>query len=52
MERALETARRLAEDELLRVDGAIVRLTARGRMISNEVFQQFLETDVERPVRA
>ena len=50
VEAALETAKRLAEDELLTVDGANVRLTARGRLISNEVFEHFLET--ERPVRA
>lgn len=52
VEAAMETAKRLVEDELLALDGATVRLTARGRLISNEVFQEFLETAVERPMRA
>ena len=39
---ALETVARLATDELLVFDGASVRLTARGRLISNDVFQEFL----------
>jgi oxygen-independent coproporphyrinogen-3 oxidase len=39
---ALETARRLEKDGLLTFDGERVRLTARGRMISNDVFQEFL----------
>lgn len=56
VEPALETAKRLAEDGLLTVEGETIRLTARGRPISNEVFQQFLETETEseaeRPVRA
>jgi oxygen-independent coproporphyrinogen-3 oxidase len=42
---ALETVRRLAEDGLLVFDGERVRLTARGRMISNDVFQEFLATE-------
>jgi oxygen-independent coproporphyrinogen III oxidase len=33
---------RLVEDDLLAFDGTCVRLTARGRMISNEVFQEFI----------
>ncbi len=40
---AIETAERLASDGLLEFDGEQVRLTARGRMISNDVFQVFLE---------
>jgi coproporphyrinogen III oxidase-like Fe-S oxidoreductase len=40
----METVRRLAEDGLLVFDGARARLTARGRLISNEVFQEFLAT--------
>ena len=51
VEAAKETANRLAEDGLLALDGAAVRLTARGRLISNEVFQEFLETRAERQVR-
>jgi oxygen-independent coproporphyrinogen III oxidase len=39
---ALETAERLAQDGLLTVDGERVKLTARGRLISNEVFSEFL----------
>lgn len=46
---ALATAERLAEDGLLTLDGATVRLTGRGRLISNHVFQEFLET-AERPL--
>lgn len=44
IEPALETANRLAENGLLTRGGAIVRLTERGQLISNEVFQEFLET--------
>jgi oxygen-independent coproporphyrinogen-3 oxidase len=44
LEPAMETVRRLAEDGLLVFDGARARLTARGRLISNEVFQEFLAT--------
>jgi oxygen-independent coproporphyrinogen-3 oxidase len=42
---ALETVRRLAEDGLLDFDGKRARLTARGRLISNEVFQEFLQPE-------
>ena len=52
VEAAMRTAERLAEDGLLVSDGATVRLTARGRLISNEVFQEFLETTAERAMRA
>ncbi|MFZ0337292.1 MAG: radical SAM family heme chaperone HemW [Terracidiphilus sp.] len=44
---ALETVRRLAEDGLLIFDGARARLTARGRLISNDVFQEFLDLAAE-----
>jgi oxygen-independent coproporphyrinogen-3 oxidase len=40
---AMETVGRLVDDGLLVADGARVRLTARGRLLSNEVFQEFLE---------
>ena len=43
---AVETVERLVDDGLLIADGARVRLTARGRLISNEVFQEFLEPAV------
>ena len=39
---AREVVDRLAEDELVRSDSATVRLTARGRLVSNNVFQEFL----------
>jgi oxygen-independent coproporphyrinogen-3 oxidase len=38
----METIARLADDGLLTSEGDIVRLTARGRLLSNEVFQEFL----------
>jgi len=43
--RALEVVDRLAEDGLVETGGKTVRLTARGRMISNDVFQEFLGLD-------
>lgn len=39
---AIETAERLAADGLLDFDGETARLTAQGRMLSNDVFQEFL----------
>jgi oxygen-independent coproporphyrinogen-3 oxidase len=39
---ALETIARLAEAGLLTSDGQTVRLTARGQLLSNDVFQEFL----------
>ncbi len=44
VEHAMVTAERLAGDGLLTIDGGRVRLTPRGRLISNEVFQEFLVT--------
>jgi oxygen-independent coproporphyrinogen-3 oxidase len=43
--RAMQVVRRLAEDGLLELDGKTVRLTRRGQMISNDVFQEFLGLD-------
>jgi oxygen-independent coproporphyrinogen-3 oxidase len=43
VEPAMETVAQLVDDGLLVADGARVRLTARGRLLSNEVFQEFLE---------
>ncbi|HWE85715.1 MAG TPA: radical SAM family heme chaperone HemW [Terracidiphilus sp.] len=40
---ALKAAARLAADGLLEANGARIRLTARGRLLSNEVFQSFLD---------
>jgi len=42
----METVERLVDDGLLTVDGERVRLTSRGRMLSNDVFQEFLELEV------
>ena len=39
---SLEVARRLAGDGLVAIEGGRVRLTDRGRMISNDVFGEFL----------
>jgi oxygen-independent coproporphyrinogen III oxidase len=44
---ALAAAKRLALDGLLAIDGGRIRLTPRGRLISNDVFQQFLSLDAE-----
>ena len=43
---AIETVERLVEDGLLVANGGRVRLTSRGRLISNDVFQEFLEPEV------
>jgi oxygen-independent coproporphyrinogen-3 oxidase len=43
---AMQTVERLVDGGLLTFDGERVRLTARGRLISNEVFQEFLEPTV------
>jgi len=48
---AMETVQRLAEDGLLVRDGGRVRLTARGRLISNEVFQEFLQPETAETSR-
>ncbi|MGO8932363.1 MAG: radical SAM family heme chaperone HemW [Beijerinckiaceae bacterium] len=42
VEPAMETVERLVDDGLLVAGGARVCLTARGRLLSNEVFQEFL----------
>jgi oxygen-independent coproporphyrinogen III oxidase len=47
MARAMRTVERLADNGLVAFDGESVRLTARGRLIANEVFQEFLELDTE-----
>jgi oxygen-independent coproporphyrinogen-3 oxidase len=49
VERAMEVAGRLAEDELLISDGRTVRLTAHGQLLSNDVFQEFLGIDGGEP---
>ena len=40
---AMETVEQLVDDGLLAADDERVRLTARGRLLSNNVFQEFLE---------
>jgi oxygen-independent coproporphyrinogen-3 oxidase len=42
---AMKTVDRLKSDGLVASDGENVRLTARGRLISNDVFQEFLTAD-------
>jgi oxygen-independent coproporphyrinogen-3 oxidase len=44
---ALEAASRLAEAGLVTRSGATVRLTDRGQLLANEVFQEFLDLDAE-----
>jgi len=43
----LRAAEGLAGDGLVTVEGGRVRLTARGRLLSNDVFQEFLGLEVE-----
>jgi coproporphyrinogen III oxidase-like Fe-S oxidoreductase len=38
----METVARLADEGLLTSKDGVVRLTARGRLLSNDVFQEFL----------
>ncbi|MGD0345419.1 MAG: radical SAM family heme chaperone HemW [Terracidiphilus sp.] len=45
VEPALEAVERLVRDGLLVFDGMRVRLSARGRLLSNEVFQEFLQLE-------
>jgi oxygen-independent coproporphyrinogen-3 oxidase len=44
--RALETVKSLVERGLLSIEGGVVRLTPQGRLLSNDVFQEFLEGSV------
>ena len=44
---ALETVMQLCERDLLTFDGERVRMTAQGRMLSNDVFQEFLESPLQ-----
>ncbi len=45
---ALAAVARMVEAGLVVFDGRIVRLTARGQLLSNEVFQEFLGLDAEK----
>jgi oxygen-independent coproporphyrinogen-3 oxidase len=47
---ACEVAERLAHDGLLEFDGHRARLTQRGRLLSNEVFQEFIGESASRQV--
>jgi oxygen-independent coproporphyrinogen-3 oxidase len=47
VEQAMQTVERLVDGGLLTFDGERVQLTARGRLISNEVFQEFLDLAAE-----
>jgi oxygen-independent coproporphyrinogen-3 oxidase len=49
---ALQVVRQLEKDELLTFANGRVRLTPRGRLLSNEVFQQFLGLEPERELTA
>jgi oxygen-independent coproporphyrinogen-3 oxidase len=44
---ALDVAQRLAADGLVIFEGSCVQLSARGRLLSNEVFQEFLGLETE-----
>jgi oxygen-independent coproporphyrinogen-3 oxidase len=46
---AIQAVKQLVDDRLLVSDGETVRLTAQGRLLSNEVFQQFLGIAAARP---
>jgi len=48
---AMEIVKRMTEDGLLNFDGARARLTARGRLLSNEVFQEFLQPEIAQTTR-
>ncbi len=45
---AMATVDRLIADGLITFDGRRVRLTARGRLLSNDVFQEFLEPETAK----
>jgi oxygen-independent coproporphyrinogen-3 oxidase len=49
---AMGAVGRLVEDGLLSSDGKTIRLTARGRMLSNDVFQEFLGAGTELSMEA
>jgi oxygen-independent coproporphyrinogen-3 oxidase len=44
---ALEAVNRLTHDGLLVIEGDRIRLTPQGRLLSNDVFQEFLSLDME-----
>ena len=52
VERAFKVVASLTEEGLVTSDGRTVRLTAQGRLLSNDVFEQFLETVAEESLLA
>ena len=50
--RALDTVRELAARGLVVMDEDVIRLTSDGRLLSNDVFQEFLETAAAEPQAA
>jgi oxygen-independent coproporphyrinogen-3 oxidase len=51
IEPALAAAERLAEDGMLAIEGDTIRLTTQGRLLSNDVFQEFLAGAEAAPAR-
>jgi oxygen-independent coproporphyrinogen III oxidase len=51
LERAMAVVERLIEEGWMVSDGKSVRLTAQGRLLSNDVFQQFLGLDAGEPLQ-
>jgi oxygen-independent coproporphyrinogen III oxidase len=49
---AMQTVAQLASRGLVTFDGQVVRLTPQGRLLSNDVFQEFLETAAHEPAPA
>jgi oxygen-independent coproporphyrinogen-3 oxidase len=47
--RAIAVVERHIEEGLMESDGKSVRLTAQGRLLSNDVFQEFLGLDLDEP---
>jgi coproporphyrinogen III oxidase-like Fe-S oxidoreductase len=52
VERAMVVVERLERDGMVATDGGTVRLTATGRLLSNDVFQEFLGVVGEETVVA
>jgi oxygen-independent coproporphyrinogen-3 oxidase len=50
--RAMDVVERMVDDGLLESDGKTVRLTAHGRLLSNDVFQEFLGLDANEAENA
>jgi coproporphyrinogen III oxidase-like Fe-S oxidoreductase len=48
----MDVVERMVDDGLLESDGKTVRLTAHGRLLSNDVFQEFLGLDANEAENA